>query len=100
MKARQIEIDMATGQFAPTLAKYKGELVQGARPMTDQTLLTEFAEGKAKLVAAKMLEKYEHVGKKLAQFSRAKLVSDYTERTTILFRDHLLTQVAPIHPAF
>ena len=46
MKARQIEIDMATGQFDPTLAKYKGELVQGARPMTGQTILTEFAESK------------------------------------------------------
>ncbi|MGD1899820.1 MAG: tyrosine recombinase XerC [Phormidesmis sp.] len=99
MKARQIEIDMATGQFDPTLAKYKGEMVQGARPMTGQTLLTEFAEAKAKLVAAKTLEKYEHVGKKLARFSRTKLVSDYTERTTILFRDYLLTEVAPISAA-
>lgn len=99
MRARQIEIDMATGQFDPTLAKYKGELVQGVRPMTGQTLLTEFAEAKAKLVAAKTLEKYEHVGKKLAKFSRTKLVSDCTERTTILFRDYLLTQVSPISAA-
>lgn len=99
MKARQIEIDMATGQFDPTLAKYKGELVQGTKPMTGQTLLTEFAESKAKLVSAKTLEKYEHVGKKLAKFSRTKLASDYTKRTTVLFRDHLLTQVAPISAA-
>lgn len=60
MKARQIEIDMATGQFDPTLAEYKGELVQGTKPMTP---LTGFAESKAKLVSAKTLEKYEHVGK-------------------------------------
>ncbi len=99
MKARQIEIDIATGQFDPTLEKYKGELVPGARPMTGQTLLTEFSESKATLVAAKTLEKCEHIGKKLAKFSRTKLVSDYTERTTILFRDHLLTQVAPISAA-
>ena len=99
MKARQIEIDMATGQFDPTLAKYKGEIVQGVRPITGQSLLTEFSASKAKLVAAKTLEKYEHVGKKLAKFSRTKLVSDYTERTTVLFRDYLLTQIAPISAA-
>ncbi len=99
MKARQIEIDMATGQFDPTLTKYKGELVQVFMPMTGQTLLTEFAEAMAKLIAAKTLEKYEHVGKKLAKFSRTKLVSDYTERTTLLFRDYLLTEVAPISAA-
>lgn len=67
--------------------------------MTGQTLMTEFAESKAKLVAAKTLEKYGHVGKRLAKFSRTKLVSDYTERTTILFRDYLLTQIAPISAA-
>ena len=60
--------------------------------MMGQTLLMEFAESKAKLVAAKRLEKYEHVGKKLAKLSQTKLVFDYTERTTILFRDHLLTR--------
>ena len=36
---------------------------------------------------------------KIAKFSRTQLVSDYTERTTVLFRDHLLTQVAPISAA-
>jgi len=70
MQARQIEIDMATGQFHPTFAKYKGELVQSARPMIGQTLLAEFAEAKAKLIAAETLEKYEHVGKKLVMRSR------------------------------
>lgn len=35
--------------------------------------MTEFTEAKAELVAAKALEKYGHVGKKLAKFFRTKL---------------------------
>ncbi len=99
MKARQIEIDMVTGQFDPTLAKYRGDVVKGERAITGQSLLTEFSKSKSKLVTAKTLEKYEHVGKKLAKFSGTKLVSEYTERTTVLFRDYLLTQIAPISAA-
>jgi integrase len=99
MKARQIEIDMVTGQFDPTLAKYRGDAVKGERAITGQSLLTEFSKSKSKLVTAKTLEKYEHVGKKLAKFSGTKLVSEYTERTTVLFRDYLLTQIAPISAA-
>ena len=60
--------------------------------MMGQTRLMEFAESKANLVTAKTLEKYKHVGTRLDKVPRTKLVPDYTERTTILFREHLLIQ--------
>lgn len=99
IKARQIEIDMATGQFDPSLVKYKGDSLRASRELTAERLLAEFAKSKSKLVASKTLEKYQHVEKKLAKFSGSKLAADYTEQTTILFRDHLLTQIAPISAA-
>ncbi|MEO0395910.1 MAG: tyrosine-type recombinase/integrase [Cyanobacteria bacterium P01_A01_bin.137] len=99
MKARQIEMDMTTGHFDPSLVKYKNDTGRASRELTGQLLLVEFAKSKSKLVAAKTLEKYQHVEKKLAKFARTKLAADYTERTTILFRDYLLTQISPISAA-
>lgn len=99
MKARQIEMDMTTGHFDPSLVKYKSDTVRASRELTGHLLLAEFAKSKSKLVAAKTLEKYQHVEKKLAKFASTKLAADYTERTTILFRDYLLTQISPISAA-
>ena len=52
MKARQIEMDMGTGHFDPSLMKYKSDTAKASRELTGQSLLEEFA--KSKLVAAKL----------------------------------------------
>ena len=54
-KARQIEGDMATGNFDPTLKKYKSEAVSKRSQISAVALFEQFTESKAKYLAAPTL---------------------------------------------
>jgi integrase len=58
-KARQIEGDMATGNFDPTLKKYKLESPQKSVYISLTELFNRFMVEKAKVVTPKTMEKYE-----------------------------------------
>lgn len=93
--AAQIQIDISSGQFDPTLKKYR-ETSHQSSGLTASMVLAEYAASKSQLVAAKSLERYSHVEKKLYRFAPHKLAETYTEQTAILFRDFLLGEVRPI----
>jgi integrase len=57
-KARQIEGDVATGNFDPTLEKYKTQVQQKVSQISVVKLFEQFIAEKAKEVAPKTMEKY------------------------------------------
>ena len=58
-KALQIEGDMATGNFDPTLTKYKPEYQKNQDNLSVSKLFQRFMEEKAKEITPKTMEKYE-----------------------------------------
>lgn len=67
MRARQIELDISSGNFDRTLAKYK-PIFQQSTTLTVCSLFERFTEAKAKRVDERTLAKYRAMAGHLAKF--------------------------------
>lgn len=95
VKAKQIEGDIATGNFDPTLAKYKPE-----QSMTSSIKATElfekFIRHKGKQVYKQTLAKYKALLGYIKQFFRDKVATGLDEAQAGQFKDWLSKRIAPI----
>ncbi|MDZ4871045.1 MAG: Tyrosine recombinase XerC [Chroococcidiopsis cubana SAG 39.79] len=95
-KARQIEGDMATGNFDPTLKKYKFEAVSRRSQISAVALFEQFTESKAKYLATPTLAKYAAIVGYFKQCFGDNPASAIAEVDAEAFTDWLLTQIEPI----
>ncbi|MGL5876831.1 MAG: tyrosine-type recombinase/integrase [Xenococcaceae cyanobacterium] len=95
-KARQIEGDMATGNFDPTLKKYKFEAVSRRSQISAVALFEQFTESKAKYLATPTLAKYAAIVGYFKQCFGDNPASAIAEIDAEAFTDWLLTQIEPI----
>lgn len=93
--ARQIELDMLSGYFDPTLAKYKPQTVRTCRTQAID-LFGQFINHKAKEVYQRSLEKYQATLKHLQEFFKDKPASAIAFNDAEKFSVWLSTKVAPI----
>lgn len=95
--AIQIQNDLATGNYDPTLRKYKGaEESLSKEPVVK--CFTRFIEHKEKhdLISKRTLEKYKAVLSNLEWFfGERRTISSITQRDTQAFRDWLVTRTNP-----
>ncbi|RMF64651.1 MAG: DUF3596 domain-containing protein [Cyanobacteria bacterium J069] len=91
-KARLIEGDMVTGNFDPTLQKYKPRRQQASHAITVAELLARFIEHKRKTVS---VSKYESLQKPVADFFGSRSASSVDGEIADLFRVRLAEWLAP-----
>jgi integrase len=90
-KARQIEADMATGNFDATLRKYKDEQQSLAR-ISVVDLFSRFLDWKSKRVYASTMVKYKACSYHLNQFFPKRLADSITEKDVDKFRKYFSEQ--------
>lgn len=94
-KAKQIEGDMATGNFDRTLAKYKPQQrVSSSLKAVD--LFEKFMQHKAKRVYKRTLEKYRALLGYINQFFRGKVANNLSESDAGQFKEWLAERLAPV----
>lgn len=93
-RARLIEGDIATGNFDPTLAKYRTD-GQAVRSLTVCELFSQFHEHKSKHLYRRSLDKYRALAKQLEQFFRARLVKEIRETDAEDFKLWLERRLTP-----
>lgn len=92
IRARQIEGDIATANFDPTLNKYKAV---GLRS-TDETvfqLFEKFIVYKAKRIDVRTIQKYRPLSGHLVDFFGQRAIAQVMERDTEQFKDWMLLRV-------
>ncbi len=94
-KAAIIEGDLATGNFDPTLNKYKSD-TNRTDLLTVAELLGVFIKHKESAIDGNTLLKYKIVAKHLKEFFGEKLARDIEDPLAIKFKDWLLTKQKPI----
>ncbi|XWK89484.1 MAG: tyrosine-type recombinase/integrase [Phormidium sp.] len=92
-KAKVIEGDLATGNFDPSLAKYKPER---QNQITAHDLFQRFMENKSKQVYDRTLVKYEGLLNKLEAFWPSKPAIAITSTEALKFKEQLASLVAPV----
>jgi integrase len=92
-KAAQIQGDMATGNFDPSLAKYKQPERRQAIAVTD--LFAKFIAFKKTQLDSRTLEKYQGLQKHLENYFGNKS-ADIHEKAAIAFKDRLAEKLAPV----
>lgn len=92
-KAKVIEGDLATGNFDPSLAKYKPER---QNQISVVALFERFMESRSKQVYDRTLEKYKGLLTKLREFFANKPAIIISETEAEKFKENLATQIAPI----
>lgn len=85
MRARQIELDISSGNFDRTLSKYKPKSQQPAT-LTVCDLFSRFTEFKAKRVDPRTLEKYRAMAGHLSQYFGARAAGEVGEEQADKFR--------------
>jgi integrase len=100
-KATQIEWDILSGNFDPTLAKYRiqPKLFKEApevKPLSVVELFGEFIEHKSQDLDRRTLEKYRALESRLAQFFKKTISSEVTEPTARKFLDFLAKYQQPL----
>lgn len=95
-KARVIEGDLATGNFDPTLKKYKSEVVLRLRQISTVALFERFTESKAKHLASPTLAKYTAIAGYFRQYFKDKQACAIAVKDAEAFTDWLVTQIEPI----
>jgi len=95
-KARMIEGDMATGNFDPTLAKYKPVAAEPESQITADELFAAFMQERSKSLYDASLEKYRITHKHLQQFFPDERATRLTERNAEQFRSWLSQRMQPI----
>jgi integrase len=95
-RAKVIEGDMVTGNFDPTLRKYKAQRLQVSDSITVEELFDRFIEYKAKRLEAPSMEKYTTLKKPLSAFFREKAAATVTDDLADDFRHYLSGTLAVI----
>lgn len=93
-KARQIEGDLATGNFDASLRKYQ-EHEQGDRTPVAE-LFARFMDWKARHVYSRSMEKYEATRKRLEEYFGKRTAASITERDAEKFRDWWGKELKPL----
>lgn len=89
MKARAIEMDISSGNFDPTLFKYKPESAQKKLNLTVVELWAKFTAHKSKEIAPSTKIQYRSLGVRLKEFFGNKLARDVSESLAQDFIDWL-----------
>jgi integrase len=90
MKASQIELDMASGNFDPSLTKYKPQKQQS---ISVSQLFDQFVEYKRRKIEPATLAKYMGLEKHVSAFFKNKSTISVSETVAEKFRDWLLSGV-------
>ena len=93
IKARQIELDIASGNFDPSLVKYKPQR-ETAIAVTE--LFAEFVEYKRRHNTKASLAKYVSLQGYITQFFKSKAAIAITETAAENFRDWLLEKLESV----
>ncbi|MCG9891058.1 MAG: tyrosine-type recombinase/integrase [Thermosynechococcaceae cyanobacterium MS004] len=94
IKARQIEADIVTANFDPTLNKYRGE----GRRTTDMLvtqLFERFTDYKSKRVDLRTLQKYRALLGHLSDYFGQGAIAQVREREAEKFKDWMLSRMGP-----
>ena len=95
-KARQIEGDIATGNFDSTLKKYKSKAVLKPRQVTAVALFNQYTETKAKHLASPTLAKYSAIARYFRQYFDDKPAAAIVLEDAEAFTNWLSAQIEPI----
>lgn len=95
-KARQIEGDIATGNFDPTLKKYKPQVALKRNLISALSLFEKFIESRAKYLAKPTLAKYAAVTKYFREYFKNTDAGEITPQEAEGFADWLVTKIEPI----
>lgn len=102
-KARQIELDILSGNFDATLKKYKPESTRFRSPVTVLGLFDSFIDFKANRISNRTLDKYRAVVKHLRDFFKEERLADGLGVTgdrlwpgTEKFFEYLQAKVSPV----
>jgi integrase len=95
-KARQIEGDIATGNFDPTLKKYKSDSQLQRQRKSIVDIFHQFTEERAKGLYGRSLEKYETTLSYLAQHFKDKTAESVNASSAEQFANWLGTKTSPI----
>ena len=93
IKARQIELDMTSGNFDPSLAKYKP---QKQESISVTELFSRFAEYKKRTISIATFAKYTAFQKHVSEFFRNKNAIAVTENVAENFREYLAQKLEPV----
>jgi integrase len=94
--ARRIEGDIATGNFDPTLKKYKPEAVLRRSQISAVALFEQFTQNKAKHLASPTLVKYGAITSYLRQYFKDKPAGAIATEDAEAFTSWLITRIEPI----
>jgi len=95
-KARKIEGDMATGNFDPTLKKYKSEAALRRSQISAVALFERFTENKAKYLASPTLAKYAAITGYFRLHFKDKSAGTIAAEEAEAFTLWLITKIKPI----
>ncbi|HEY9646518.1 MAG TPA: phage integrase SAM-like domain-containing protein, partial [Chroococcidiopsis sp.] len=95
-KAAAIYGDVISGNFDPSLDKYRAQSVERSQSLTVVELFDRWTAYKAKQVETRSLEKLEGFGEHLRAFFKRRAVEQVTEEDCFKFRDWLLKKNKPI----
>ncbi len=93
IKARTIELDIASNNFDPSLAKYKP---QKQESISVTELFDRFLLHKKRTISIGTVNKYVGFGKHIETFFRNKNVIAVTETVAESFRDYLAQKLEPV----
>jgi integrase len=93
IKARTIELDMTSGNFDPSLAKYKP---QRQESISVTELFDQFVEYKKHTISSSGLAKYIGLQKHVSVFFGNKSAIAVTETVSEKFRDYLAQKLQPV----
>ena len=93
MKASQIELDMASGNFDPSLVKYKP---QKQESISVSKLFDQFVEYKRRSISIGGLNKYLALQKHVSVFFNNKTTISVSESFAEKFRDWLAEKLEPV----
>ena len=93
IKARQIELDIVSNNFDPSLAKYKPQQQQS---IAVTELWEKFSDYKKRQITKATFAKYQGFGGQLTEFFRAKIAIGITETVAENFRAWLAKKLEPV----
>ena len=93
IKVRQIELDMTSGNFDPSLAKYKP---QKQESISVTELFDRFTEYKKRTISLDGFAKYKGLQKHVSVFFGNKSAIAVTETVAENFRDYLAQKLQPV----
>ena len=93
MKAQQIELDMATNNFDPSLSKYKPQKYES---ISVSQLFDQFVEYKRHTISIGGLNKYLALQKQVSEFFRSKTAISVSESVGQKFKEFLAQKLEPV----